>query len=566
MLPFVHDRISPPQIVASEDAIPWAASYDVVVVGFGGAGVVAALEALDKGAQVALVERFEPGGATAISGNVVYAGGGTRYQRQNNIFDSPENMFAYLKQEVGEVVTDHTLRAFCEGSAGMIDWLERQGVTFGGAYFPGKTALPPGLYSLYHSGNELGLRFRDQAKPAPRGHRARHPRKRRSPSSGRPDLFAPLKRAALDKGAVPYLLCEVVRLLQDVSGRVIGVEMLRLPPKSNAARRFCRYMRRARACHLSRPDKARAARQKALEIEAGAPRERVFLKARKAVILATGGFVFNRDMMAHYAPSYARGFPLGTAGCNGSGIALGQSVGGATAHMQRVSAWRFINPPQNWIRGVLVDGDGRRLDDESQYGGTLGEAICEKGQGRGYLILDADLVRATWRELWHIRNLLGRRMTGLQWLLGVVNMMFNCQKAADLAGLAGKLGIPAAALQATVDEYNQAVLKGEDDLYRKDPAHMARLQAPPYYALDMSITSSVYPMATLTLGGLVVAEESGLVLREDGRPVRGLYAVGRAAVGICSRSYVSGLSLADCVFSGRRAARHAVGAGHGNIP
>jgi 3-oxo-5alpha-steroid 4-dehydrogenase len=54
-----------------------------------------------------------------------------------------------------------------------------------------------------------------------------------------------------------------------------------------------------------------------------------------------------------------------------------------------------------------------------------------------------------------------------------------------------------------------------------------------------------------------VEEQSGLVKREDGSIVKGLYAAGRSAVGICSRQYVSGLSIADCVFSGRRAARHA---------
>jgi predicted oxidoreductase len=50
---------------------------------------------------------------------------------------------------------------------------------------------------------------------------------------------------------------------------------------------------------------------------------------------------------------------------------------------------------------------------------------------------------------------------------------------------------------------------------------------------------------------------TGQVLRPDGRPVAGLYAAGRTAAGLCSRSYVSGLSLADCVFGGRRAGRHA---------
>lgn len=60
----------------------------------------------------------------------------------------------------------------------------------------------------------------------------------------------------------------------------------------------------------------------------------------------------------------------------------------------------------------------------------------------------------------------------------------------------------------------------------------------------------------LTLGGLTVDEETGEVLSASGTPVGGLYAAGRSAVGLCSNSYVSGLSLADCDFSGRRAGQH----------
>ena len=61
----------------------------------------------------------------------------------------------------------------------------------------------------------------------------------------------------------------------------------------------------------------------------------------------------------------------------------------------------------------------------------------------------------------------------------------------------------------------------------------------------------------ITLGGLRTDGLSARVLREDGAPVSGLFAAGRSAAGICAGGYVSGLSLADCVFSGRRAGRNA---------
>ncbi len=56
--------------------------------------------------------------------------------------------------------------------------------------------------------------------------------------------------------------------------------------------------------------------------------------------------------------------------------------------------------------------------------------------------------------------------------------------------------------------------------------------------------------------GLSVDEESGQVTREDGTIIPKLYAAGRNAVGLCAHTYISGLSLADGLFSGRRAGRH----------
>jgi 3-oxo-5alpha-steroid 4-dehydrogenase len=73
------------------------------------------------------------------------------------------------------------------------------------------------------------------------------------------------------------------------------------------------------------------------------------------------------------------------------------------------------------------------------------------------------------------------------------------------------------------------------------------------------VDSKAFPLACMTVGGLVVEEESGRVRRADGSIIPGLYAAGRNAVGLCSHLYVSGLSYADCIYSGRRAARHIAG-------
>jgi len=73
-----------------------------------------------------------------------------------------------------------------------------------------------------------------------------------------------------------------------------------------------------------------------------------------------------------------------------------------------------------------------------------------------------------------------------------------------------------------------------------------------FIAMDISIDAKIAPLPTLTLGGLVVDEENGSVIGTDGKSIKGLYAAGRSAVGICSNIYISGLSVADCIFSGRR--------------
>jgi succinate dehydrogenase/fumarate reductase flavoprotein subunit len=82
---------------------------------------------------------------------------------------------------------------------------------------------------------------------------------------------------------------------------------------------------------------------------------------------------------------------------------------------------------------------------------------------------------------------------------------------------------------------------------------MHSMRSGPYYAINAGIRSKRFPCPTLTLGGLVVDERTGHVKNEAGGVIPGLFAAGRNAVGVCSRQYVSGLSIADCVYSGRRA-------------
>jgi 3-oxo-5alpha-steroid 4-dehydrogenase len=229
---------------------------------------------------------------------------------------------------------------------------------------------------------------------------------------------------------------------------------------------------------------------------------------------------------------------------------MGESVGGKTGLMQNVSDWRFINPPQSFIRGILVGANGQRICNEMLYGAQLAQKINEKADGKAWLLLDASLAKQAMREIGPSRAM---------WFQSAATLLFLIlarKKTPTLTLLAQKLGIPDTTLRETVAQYNQLSEDGSQDPLGKPAEYLAKLKLGPWYALDCRVDGMVRN-PSITLGGLIVDETSGEVLAEGGSKVKGLYAAGRSAVGIASHSYVSGLSIADCIFAGRRAGDHA---------
>ncbi|MEL7550252.1 FAD-binding protein [Pseudomonas protegens] len=524
----------------------WDDACDWLVVGFGAAGACAAIEAAEQGLQVLALDRFAGGGASALSGGVIYAGGGTPYQRQAGYNDSHEAMFDYLREEVGDAVDQRTLADFCAASPGQLQWLERQGVAFEASVPPHKTSYPSDRFYLYYSGNEALPRYAALAAPAPRGHRCK------GPGLSGAHLFQALKDSALAKGVRLQSQCAVRRLVVDDQQRVVGVEAWRLAPDSRAAHRHARLERWAQALHMYVPALARHLRKRQQRIEASSA-ERRLISARKGVLLSAGGFILNRLWVAEHAPRYLAGLPLGAGGCDGSGIALGQSVGAAVARMDKVSAWRFINPPLAWARGLIVNGQGQRYANEEQYGATLGQAMVEQQQGRALLVLNRTLVRQALKQIGP------GQVWQFQRLPVLLNLLFNARRSNDLATLARRCGLPEQALKDSVERYNQSARGECADPFGKSAAMLASVEQGPWYVLDLSFASRLFPCPVITLGGLRVCERSSQVLDAQGTPIAGLYSAGRNAVGVASNLYVSGLSLADCIYSARRAARHVAG-------
>ncbi len=319
----------------------WDITTDVLVVGSGAAGVSAAIEARRAGAAVLLVESLSQfGGASAMSGGVVYCGGGTALQRALGFDDSAEEMYNFLSLAGGKHPPLDKVQLYCEESVAHFDWLVEQGVPYGETYTAAK-GLPMGDESLYYSGTELAWPARELARPAPRGHVPGVP----GMNGGRRLMEALLPKAR-ELGATLQASVTGEQLVVESDGRVAGLRAL-------------------------------------------VDGESRMIRARRGIVLACGGFIHNREMLKLYAPElYDCSVPWGNAGDLGSGINMGIGVGAAALRMHEGFAICPIYPPENVLSGIVVNASGQRFISEESYHGVLGDAIAYHQGGKAWLIAD----------------------------------------------------------------------------------------------------------------------------------------------------------------------------------
>jgi len=473
------------------DVSRWDAEHDVVVVGQGVAGGAAAIEAARAGADTVVLERMtRGGGATALSTGITYFGGGTPVQRACGFDDSLEEMQAFVALAAGEQADPERVRLYCEGSLEHFQWFVDLGVEYKPTFIAEKTTHPFTDDCLTYSGNEEAWPHSDATRPVPRGHKPA----REGEAGG--FLMEAVLRGTLEAGARVVNECRAERLVVDAAGRVVGVAA-----------------RRERAPFL--------------------------VKARRGVVLATGGFIFDRGMVARHAPHLLPcNYKVGTEGDDGSGIRMGQGAGGEAVNMGEGLVLNAYYPPASHLQGVLVDGQGRRFVNEDSYLGRTSDAILRKADGRAYLVVDDAMYGQT--QAFH--------------KLAAVEESFDALEKA--------LEMPSGSLVATLAEYNAHAERGRDPLFHKAAAYLKPLTEPPFGALDCSTANSFF--GVFTLGGLAV-RATGEVLDPDGAEIAGLYAAGRCTAGLPreGRSYASGLSIGDASFFGRLAGRAAAASPRG---
>lgn len=281
------------------------------------------------------------------------------------------------------------------------------------------------------------------SKPAARGHRALVDKLDDQMGYGK-GLYDPMRASADRAGVECMTSTRVQRLIVDRAGRVVGVSAIQISVGTKEARRHAALVRRATAMVLRLPPSMPGAgllgkmaarlfaKARAIEQSIGVTR---LVRPRRGVCLSAGGFIFNRAMVAHYAPKYLKGMPLGTPGDDGSGIRLGQSAGGAVSRLHHASAWRFINPPMAWAQAMVVNRQSQRYVNEMLCGALIGMPMVEDHEGVCWIVMDHEQFRKAKTQS------RSKAILPFQGYPALAAMMLGSKKGGTLKALAIKCGI-----------------------------------------------------------------------------------------------------------------------------
>ncbi|BBU21216.1 FAD-binding protein [Mycobacterium xenopi] len=552
---------------------------DVLVVGSGGGGMTAALAADASGLDTLIVEKSSHfGGSTALSGGGIWVPGAPA-QKREGYSPSPGDVFEYLRQITGGLVSDARLRQYVEAAPVMMEFLEQTSPWLEFVWKPGYADYYPEL----PGGSALGSTINVPAIDL------------RALGDEEQHLLAPLTLTPKGIWLGPKDLRLFYQIRQNWRGKAVLVKLIWRMARARL------FGERMAAIGQSLAARLRLAlKERGIPIWLGAPMTELItdgdgavigavierdglaqrIGARRGVILATGGFDHDLDWRRRYLPVLEKDWSFGNPLATGDGIRAGEKVGGSTELLDE--AWWF--PAIQWPDGRLqfmlnermmpsqfvVNGAGKRFVNEAAPYMDFAHAMIE-GQRFGVSHIPCWLITdiRSFRRYVIAGHLpipkvpfapvpTGRKVPRAWLQSGVVHEGRSWEE------LAGKIDVPAEALRRTAERFNELARRGHDDDFNRgdsaydnyygDPTlpnpNLYPLTKPPYYAFQIIL-------GDLGTSGGLRTDEYARVLRSDDSVVKGLYAVGNTAASVMGRSYAgAGATIGPAMTFGYVAAKH----------
>ncbi|EMB4321681.1 flavocytochrome c [Pluralibacter gergoviae] len=439
-------------------------SYDVVVVGSGGAGLAAAIQAHDEGASVLIVEKMPTIGGNTIKASAGMNAAETRFQRVKGIQDSKELFYAETLKGGGNKNNPELLQRFVENAPEAIEWLARRGIMLNDITTTG--------------GMSIDRTHRPRDGSAVGGY-----------------LISGLVRNVNKRGIDVMLDTEVDEILFD-GGEVRGVRLL-------------------------------------------TDEKEVIAVRAKSVVVATGGFSANSQMVVKYRPDLEGFVTTNHKGATGGGIALLERIGANTVDMGEIQIHPTVEQNTSYlisesIRGggaILVNQQGERFYNEMSTRDKVSAAIIALPEHYAYIVFDE-----------HVRA--KNRAADEYIAKGLVT------SASSPRELAATLGLGEDAFLATLERYNGFVAKQHDDDYGRTTALRAPINEGPFHAIRIA------PGVHHTMGGVTVNTRTE-VLNARQQVIPGAFAAGEVVGGIHGGNRIGGNAVADIIIFGTLAGHQA---------
>lgn len=435
-------------------------NYDIVIIGGGGAGMTAALEAKAAGMNPVIFEKMESAGGNTLKSSSGMNASETKFQKEQGIADSNDLFFSETLKGGHDTNDQDMLHYFVDHSASAIEWLDSQGITLDNITITG------------------GMKEKRTHRPT-------------DGSAVGQYLVSGLVADVQEQG-IPLFVNADVQEITQANGQASGV----------------------RVVFEGSDEKT---------ISAG------------AVIVATGGFGANQELIKQYRPDLEGYVTTNQPGSTGDGIKMIEALGGTTVDMDQIQVHPTVNQEHSYLigevvrgeGGILVDKEGRRFVNEMDTRDNVTAAITELDNRESYLIFDSG-VKSRAKAVDQYEK------------MGLV------QTGETIEALAEEIGLPEGGLQAALDTWNASVAAQKDAAFGRETGMDHDLSGAPYYAVKIG------PGIHYTMGGVKINTDTE-VLNTDGEAIPGLYAAGEVTGGLHGQNRIGGNSVGEIVVFGREA-------------